>query len=295
MPIVGAYVAAMNHVWHPDHFRCAHCKRPITTDRFYVHDGVPYHARCYRDSIATPCAYCGRTLLGPYMEDEWGARYCVEHENHLPRCFFCGRLAHERHEHSTYEGERLICRTCRSSAIYSDAQARTMLMQLMEWAHCQGLSFNGPVPQLHLYEQAQLGALGRAHGGEELGTTLSTTYQLSHSEVHRVVDGVAILRGLPSMVLAGTIAHELGHVWLIMQAILDWPKSDEEGFCQLLAHRYYIQLDTDDSRCQARRIERNPDAIYGDGFRCVRAVADAVGFHQLIRIIVATKRLPRAR
>src|ERR671938_1306787 len=102
MPIVGAYIAAMNHVWHPDHFRCAHCKRPITTDRFYVHDGVPYHARCYRDSIATPCAYCGRTLLGPYMEDEWGARYCVEHDNHLPRCFFCGRLAHERHEHATY-------------------------------------------------------------------------------------------------------------------------------------------------------------------------------------------------
>jgi hypothetical protein len=84
-------------------------------------------------------------------------------------------------------------------------------------------------------------------------------------------------------------------VWLIMQAVWDWPKPDEEGFCQLLAHRYYTQVDTDDSRCQARRIERNPDAIYGEGFRRVRAVADAVGFHQLIRVIVATKRLPRAR
>src|SRR5205807_7413024 len=126
-----------------------------------------------------------------------------------------------------------------------------------------------------LYEQAQLSAIGRAHGEEELGTTLSTTYQLAHLQVHRVVDGVAILRGLPSIVFEGTIAHELGHVWLIMQAVREWPKPDEEGFCQLLAHRYYIQLDTDDSRYQARRIERNPDAIYGDGFRRVRAVADA--------------------
>jgi hypothetical protein len=80
-----------------------------------------------------------------------------------------------------------------------------------------------------------------------------------------------------------------------MQAVLDWPTHDEEGFCQLLAHRYYTQVDTDDSRCQARRIERNSNAIYGEGFRRVRAVADAVGFHQLIRVIVATKRLPRAR
>jgi hypothetical protein len=80
-----------------------------------------------------------------------------------------------------------------------------------------------------------------------------------------------------------------------MQTVLDWPKSDEEGFCQLLAHHYYTQVDTDDSRCQARRIERNPDAIYGEGFRRLRAVADAVGFRQLVRIIVATKRLPRAR
>ena len=294
MPIVGAYITAMNHFWHPDHFRCAHCKRPITTDRFYVHDGVPYHPSCYRDSIATPCAYCGRTLLGPYMEDEWGARYCVEHEHHLPRCSFCGRLAYERQEHSTDEGERLICRTCRSSAIDSDAQAQTLLMQVTQWAHSQGLTFSGPVPRLHLYEQAQLSAVGRAHGGEELGTTLSTIYQLSPSEVHRVVDGVAILRGLPSIVFAGTLAHELGHVWLIMQAVWDWPKLDEEGFCQLLAHRYFTQVDTDDSRCQARRIERNPDVIYGEGFRRVCAVADAVGFHQLVRIIVATKRLPGA-
>jgi Protein DA1 len=170
-----------------------------------------------------------------------------------------------------------------------------MLMQVMQWASNQGLTFNKYVPRLHFYEQVQLSAIGRTHGGKEFGTTLSTTCQLSHSEVHTVINGVAILRGLPSIVFAGTIAHELGHVWLIMQAARDWPKSDEEGFCQLLAHRYYIQVDTDDNRCQARHIERNPDAIYGGGFRCVRAVADAVGFHQLIRIIVATKRLPRAR
>jgi hypothetical protein len=168
-------------------------------------------------------------------------------------------------------------------------------MHVMQWAHGQVLTFNGPVPRLHLYEQAQLSAIGRAHAGEEFGTTLATTYYLSHAEVHSVVDGVAILRGLPAIVFAGTLAHELGHVWLIMQAVRHWPQSDEEGFCQFLAYRYYIQVDTADSRCQARRIERHPDAIYGEGFRRVRAVADAVGFHQLIRIIVATKRLPRAR
>jgi Protein DA1 len=132
-------------------------------------------------------------------------------------------------------------------------------------------------------------------GGQELGATLVTTYQWSQAEVQRIVNGVAILRGLPSIIFEGTLAHELGHVWLIAQAVQGWPPSDEEGFCQLLAYRYYSQVSTDDSRYQARQIERNADAIYGEGFRRVRAMADAVGFHHLLRIIVSTKRLPRAR
>jgi hypothetical protein len=106
---------------------------------------------------------------------------------------------------------------------------------------------------------------------------------------------VAILRDLPSIVFEGTLAHELGHVWLIAQAVQGWPPSDEEGFCQLLAYRYYSQVSTDDSRYQARQIERNADATYGEGFRRVRGLADAVGFHHLLRIIVSTKHLPRAR
>ena len=294
-PIAGTYIAALNHVWHPEHFCCACCTRPITTDRFYVHDGAPYHEGCFRASRATSCAYCGRMLLGPCMEDEWGAHYCVEHGPHLPRCCFCGRLARQRHEHAPDEGERLICRTCRSSAIDSDAQARPLFRQVMHWAAGQGLTFNSPVPRLHLSEPAHLSALGRAPGGQELGATLATTYQRSQAEVQRIVDGVAILRGVPSIVFEGTLAHELGHVWLIAQAVQGWPPSDEEGFCQLLAYRYYSQVSTDDSRHQARQIERNADAIYGEGFRRVRAMADAVGFHHLLRIIVSTKRLPRAR
>src|SRR5207244_6211755 len=123
---------------------------------------------------------------------------------HLPRCSFCGRLARQRHEHAPEEGERLICRTCRSSAIYSDAQARPLFSQVMRWAAGQGVTFNSPVPRLHLYEPAHLGA----PGGQELGATLATTYQRSGAEVQRVVDGVAILRGVPSIVFEGTLAHE---------------------------------------------------------------------------------------
>jgi hypothetical protein len=165
----------------------------------------------------------------------------------------------------------------------------------MQWAAGQGLTFNNPAPRLHLYEPVHLSAFDRAPGGQELGATLATTYHWSQAEVQRVVNGVAILRGLPSIVFEGTLAHELGHVWLIAQAVQGWPPSDEEGFCQLLAYRYYYsQVSTDDSRYQARQIERSADAIYGEGFRRVRGLVDAVEFHHLLRIIVSTKRLPRA-
>jgi hypothetical protein len=81
-------------------------------------------------------------------------------------------------------------------------------------------------------------------------------------------------------------------VWLIVHDIKSLPLWAEEGFCDLLAHRYYTHLNTDESRYHAKGIETNPNPIYGDGFRRVRAIADAMGFQRFVEALQRTKRLP---
>ncbi|MDR7442887.1 MAG: hypothetical protein QN153_12115 [Armatimonadota bacterium] len=48
---------------------------------------------------------------------------------------------------------------------------------------------------------------------------------------------------------------------------LTWPPWVEEGFGETLAHRFYRDLATPEALALARRIEENPDPVYGGGFR----------------------------
>jgi hypothetical protein len=97
---------------------------------------------------------------------------------------------------------------------------------------------------------------------------------------------------MPALSFQGVTVHELGHVWLIVHDVKDLPLWAEEGFCELLTHRYYTQLNTEESRYNARGIETNPDSVYGAGFRRVSAIAEPIGFQRFVEAVQKTKRLP---
>ena len=109
------------------------------------------------------------------------------------------------------------------------------------------------------------------------------------------VNGIAVLQGLPAVLFQGVTAHELGHVWLIVHGIQGLPGWSEEGFCEYLSHRYYYDLNTPEGRYHAICIENNPDPVYGEGFRRVRALADALSFPRFLEILRITKKLPSYR
>jgi hypothetical protein len=110
--------------------------------------------------------------------------------------------------------------------------------------------------------------------------------------VRTKINGIAVLQALPAVLFQGVTAHELGHVWLIVHNINDLPSWAEEGFCELLAYRYYQELQTVESRYYAQGTVRNPDPIYGEGFRRVKVLSDTHGFPRFLEILQSTKRLP---
>jgi LIM domain/Protein DA1 len=296
-PIWGSYINALGATWHPEHFLCAACHKPMGKTRFNMHEGAPYHPECFRQRIAPRCAYCGQPLVSEYLVDHWGAKFCKEHQGKYPSCSYCGRLVPpQQQEHSMKDGESVRCPTCRVSAIETIDQARPIFTHLIHWVNNQGLMYNNLHLSLELCDRPKLAELlkGRAGTAEthSLGVTMSTTHTLNGRIVNTEVSGVAVLEGMPSTLFQGVTIHELGHVWLIVHDIKGLSSWAEEGFCELLSYRYYIQLNTDESRYHVGGIESNPSPIYGDGFRRVRAIADVLGFQRFVEMMRTTKRLP---
>jgi len=164
---------------------------------------------------------------------------------------------------------------------------------MQHWVKSQGLTYDNIPLSLELCDRSQLTNLLKGRGGTDtLGITLSTMHRLNGQEVRAEINGIAVLRGMPSTLFQGVLVHELGHVWLIMHGIKDLPSWAEEGFCELLSHRYYSELATAQAGYHAKGIEQSSDPAYGEGFRRVRLLADSVGFQRLVETLSTSKRLP---
>ena len=288
-PIWGSSLHALGSVWHPEHFVCAACTRPIEDARYQLHQGAPYHIKCYEEHAAARCVYCGKPLVDEYFIDQWGQKYCKVHQGQYTACSYCGRLIPP----DQVERGAARCSTCRSSAIETDIEAKPLFSQAIRWVSSQGLLYNKLRLELELCERKKLDQLlrGQSHP-HMLGVTTGTSHMQNGQIVRTEVNGVAVLQGLPSTLFQGVTVHELGHVWLIVQGIRDLPAWAEEGFCELLSYRYYNDLHTEESMFHGKNIEQNNDHTYGDGFRRIRALSDALGFARFVEILRATKRLP---
>ncbi len=292
--IRGSYITALGATWHPEHFLCAACHKPIGNARFNLHEGAPYHPECYRQQVAPRCAYCGKPLMSEYLVDHWGTKYCKEHQRQYPACSFCGRLVPPQQQEAGMKSSGSVrCPVCRASAIETAGQAQPVFSHLKRWVNSQGFMYNNLPLTLILGDQPRLSELlkGRAEP-HALGVTLSTAHSQNGQVIRTEVSGVAILEGLPTTLFQGVTIHELGHVWLLVHDVKGLPSWAEEGFCELLSYRYYTQLNTSEGRYYATGIEQNLHPIYGEGFRRVRAIADYMGFRSFVETMQKTKRLP---
>lgn len=300
--IWGQCLYALGESWHPEHFVCMVCQRPIRDASFQVHEGRPCHSACFAQRLAARCVYCGKPLTGQFVVDHWGQHFCVEHQFQFPPCAYCGRMVSPQQREPGAQVVR--CPICRAQAIETDVEARPLFSQVVHWLTAQGLTYNNLHLSLELCDRARLNSLlGGYHDLQReqqvagyldhaLGATISESYTQNGRLVSTSITGVSILQGLPATLFQGVTVHELGHVWLIVQGIQQLPPWAEEGFCELLSHRFYQQLHTPESEYYSQCKERNPDPIYGDGFRSVRTSAERTGFARFLATARTTKRLP---
>ncbi len=325
-PIWGRYISALGETWHPEHFLCTACGQPLDESQFQLVQGQPYHVACYLDTQAPRCAVCGLPLTGTYTQanqqsyhpecyrdhvaprcvychkplsnrflvDSWGNTFCEVHQKDYPACSFCSRLIPPAQQTPGWKLEETPrCLVCRSTAIETAEQAQPLFAELKSWIGQQGLRFHQLPLRLELCGRARLQQLlHERNTPHTLGVTHSSTQIQNGRVVDIHVDGIAVLAGLPADLFAGVVVHELGHVWLIVHRVEHMPLWAEEGFCQLLAHRYHSSIDTAEARYRVTAIAKDTDPIYGDGFRRVHALFERVGFAQCIEHLSTTRNWP---
>ena len=87
--ITGSYLEVHGYYYHPEHFLCNACEKPIQGE--FNKDGVSfYHPTCFIDVKGLRCASCDQIITGEYFEanDKKYHPTCYR-DNILPRCGWC--------------------------------------------------------------------------------------------------------------------------------------------------------------------------------------------------------------
>jgi hypothetical protein len=246
------------------------------------------------------CAVCGKTLSGRVVLDLWGNTFCSQHISEYPQCKACQRLISERTTGNgvRYPDGRTICNLCRQTAIDTRGQAKPVVEEVAKFLYTMGLRFRGldlkievgdttQFQQVLMADRSSLTGLGQ---GQILGFIQKVT-TFENGTTTRKVERISLLQGLPSELLQGIAAHELGHAWLYLAKVDTLPTSEEEGFCNFLGYLLYKNSPVKNAAYWAKMIEIDPDPAYGDGFRQVRNIFKKYGFEKTINHLYNEKQL----
>lgn len=316
-PINGSFVRMGSASFHPQHFACAQCARPITgsyvphegkpyhatchterfaercatcsrpvSGKFVKHEGQAYHPACFQANVAPKCDVCGAGMLGRFLVDPVGNRYHAEHR--IPLCAYCRRVVSEKTSQGgyTYGDGRSICGHCYPSVIRSEAEAQRTIAEIRALLSSWGLQTPADVPVklVDLTTLRQLMRRGGLHGQNVQGFTSVMTESQGNTVTRREI-GVYVLNGMPREDFRGTLAHELTHVWLALNATKKLHPSLEEGACNYLRSRVHSASGTPEAARNLQHMQEDPDEHYGRGYRRAKAYAERNGLPALLQLL----------
>ena len=236
------------------------------------------------------CTICRAPPVGPAEVSLHGELTCVRHDI-AGRCLFCGR-AHGRVAGPgwrPFTDALLRCPTCVRDAVENQTQARRHLPRIRSDMAAIGVALATRVlvrlvPPSHIAADARLPPTGVV-----LGVTEQVTVGVSPAQIVEI----RIAAGQPMLHFGASVAHEIGHAWLVQQGAPPLARPVEEGLCQLFAHGWLKRRPEPLSEELRRQLRLNPDPVYGAGFRTVHAAARRHGVGTVLTALCRTGELPR--
>lgn len=280
--ILGAHKTDDGLVYHPEHFTCDHCLQPI--EAAYIKSvGKNYHKACYEDHIAPYCKICSSIIEDQYRLSYWGDIYHARHEEESVACDFCNRPIAGPFGDGMVEfpDGRQLCGVCGPSAVVAPDTAWALLLDISEILDNAGIVVDPFSVNLVLVEQDELNAFS----GERAGFTGFTEYTIGRDdtgEKRYLSSKIYLLEGMPRTQAISTLAHELMHVWQIVEGP---PKLDPllaEGSGNYASVIVLNKIGGKESEYIVDSMVADEDPVYGDGFRLVKSYVEANGLAALL-------------
>jgi len=261
--------------------RCMVCGEPITGS-YTVKDGKIIDEKCADTEPPLFCTLCGEPISGRYIYNYWGDYYHAYHKDNAPKCQSCNRFISDQTTSGgvTYEDGRIICSTCRQSAIDDFAHANMLTDSVRFLLAQQGIDIRADTMEIRLLAMDSLKIRCMNESDDVSGCSNWTYTNPENGKPVITKAEIVILYGLPQAAFVKDLAHELMHIWMASQSMRDWGEAFLEGSCNyasLLVLEHYHKKDPDLAVYYIENLCRSMDTYYGQGFRRVKALVDQQG------------------
>lgn len=246
---------------------CAYCRKLIT-GRWYSLNDKKYHEKCYHQHIEKRCSVCGQSIHDKYYYDDWGNYAHVSHGSAKTKfCYTCGRIISSGAK-SIGEGATL-CNICSSTSVTTDAEVeicRKKVISVFKLLKISGIPETIPIKLCpHDNMEGNLGCIYSVKVRDP---------KLANFHIHMTF-------GLPDLQFRGVLAHEMLHSWLTLYG-REVTRDECEGFCNLGEASIYTKEDTPFAHYLLKRMYKNADAIYGEGYRLQKERYEKLGWEGLL-------------
>ena len=214
------------------------------------------------------------------MVDAWNQVMCAVHKVEL--CSSCGRFVKPTDLHLA-DG-RSLCSLCRPSIVSAQPHIEWVEKRVRPILAKYGigdLPANIPIKIVTPAEMASVKDGNQIVLGQHGLTKTIVSMGLCSKQFNHTI---YILDNTPKIRFAGVLAHEMLHVWLNEKDASLSPMHTE-GFCNMGSFVVYKEIANEISLHMIAQMEKNPNPVYGDGFRSVRRLFNGKSLTELYNAI----------
>lgn len=246
---------------------CAYCRKPIN-GRWYNLGDKHYHQDCYHLHIEKKCSVCGQPIHDSYYCDNWGNYAHVSHDGKKTAfCFTCGRILSKNTK--SIGSDAILCYVCASKSINTDAEVercRKAVIAVFKSKGIIGIPENIPI---------------KLCPHEDMEGNLGCIYSVKVRDPKLADFHIHMTSGLPELQFKGVLAHEMLHSWLTLYG-RDVSRDECEGFCNLGEAFIYTKENTPLAHYLLKRMYKNADLVYGEGYRLQKERYEKLGWAGLL-------------
>jgi hypothetical protein len=281
-----AYFETGGKFYHSRCFTCAQCGKPIEGP-FTVFKGKNYHTPCFEDHVALRCAVCGGIVQGQYLLDYWGNAYHPRHKDDVLQCDFCQRfiVGPLTNDMKRLRDGRSLCSICAPSSVTNMREASAILLGAADKLRSVGIDVDPGRVELKLVGDEELARIAGSRSNDTKGFTDYWVSKSLFGKVNGETIKVYLLYGMPRIQMASTAAHELMHVWQFQKGRLDQDAAVSEGSCNLASYIVLRKMGGPEAEFVIDGMIRDPDPVYGEGFRRVKAYTEENGVAPWLRLL----------